>query len=142
VLGDADEAEDAVQDALVRAWRHRGKLHDTAGLDKWLFVIVKREAIRRLGSPWRRWVILTGQNLIGASKPRAVAGGELWDAVEAAVSGLSVNHRSVVILHAYWDMDFEDIATVLRIPVGTAKSRFARGAVRLRALMAAYEGEQ
>jgi RNA polymerase sigma factor (sigma-70 family) len=123
-----DEAEDAVQAALERAWRQRHSLADRSRLRPWLDRIVVREAIRGM----RR------RSHSVADLPAPVG----WDtshesaAVHMALDELSPDHRAVVVLHLYAGYSVADTASALQIPVETARSRLRVARDRLRRLLA------
>jgi RNA polymerase sigma-70 factor (ECF subfamily) len=130
VTRDVDQAQDAVQAALERAWRKRDQAHaDT--FRPWLDRIVVREAIRlaqgrnRLG-PWRHdpmdWVDMP------ASTPEPTEMAVLRE----ALGRLSPEHRAVVALHLYAGYSVEETARVLQIPFDTVRSRLRAARDRLR----------
>jgi RNA polymerase sigma-70 factor (ECF subfamily) len=130
VTRDVDQAQDAVQAALERAWRKR----DQARADSfrpWLDRIVVREAIRQTQNrhrfaPWRHqateWVDMP------ASTPEPTEMAVLRE----ALGRLSPDHRAVVALHLYAGYSVEETARVLQIPFDTVRSRLRAARERLR----------
>ena len=131
ILRDFDSAEDAVQEALVRCWRDLPRLRDPERFDAWLNRLllhaVSDEARNRRRSA-------TNVRVIGLEPTQADGAGPLADRDELArVFGrLSIDHRTIVVLHHYLGMTVDEAATTIGIPVGTAKSRlhYATGALR------------
>jgi RNA polymerase sigma-70 factor, ECF subfamily len=136
ILRDADLAEDAVQEALVRCWRQLPKLRDVERFDGWLYRILVRAAADERARHRRHRAAV--QN-IRVEPAMADAEGELADRdrLEAAFRYLSIDHRAVVVLHHYVGLPLPEVADALRIPLGTAKSRHHHALSALRAALEA-----
>ena len=132
LLADASEAEDATQDALVRAWRSSGSLRDASSFQAWfdrILVNVCRDRLRR--ERRIRFIALDGVAEAGRTDPfKRVLDA---DEVVRGIAGLDVDLRAVVILRFWADLSVDDIALRLDWPVGTVKSRLHRALARLRA---------
>jgi RNA polymerase sigma-70 factor (ECF subfamily) len=124
-----DDAEDAVQAALERAWRRRMQLQDGALIRPWLDRIVVREAIRRNA---RR---LPTMSELPVAAARSAATDD-WMALRMAFDQLSVDQRAAIVLHLYMGYSVSATAQLLGVPVETARSRLRLGRSRLRALLA------
>jgi RNA polymerase sigma-70 factor (ECF subfamily) len=137
ILGDQAEAEDATQDALVRAWRASKTLRDPAGFDAWfdrILINVCRDRLRRRGKV--RLVTLDGAagTVVGEDPFRKVyADDELLGAMRA----LGDDERMVLILHFWADLTLEAVGARLECPVGTVKSRLHRGLQAMRGQLGA-----
>jgi RNA polymerase sigma-70 factor (ECF subfamily) len=135
VLRDFDRAEDAVQEALVKCWRDLPNLRDPDRFDAWLNRILIR-AITDEARKRRRVV-----DLVRLSVEPSVADGSraLADRDELArvFDRLSVEHRTIVVLHHYLGMTTEEAARTIGIPAGTAKSRLHYATQALRAVLEA-----
>jgi RNA polymerase sigma factor (sigma-70 family) len=139
MLRDTDLAEDAVQRALVRAWRDLPALRDPARFEAWLQKLLVRscydEARRK-----RRW--LGEVRLIDRvtehieNEERAI---EERDQIERAFRTLSPEHRAVLVLHFYLDLPPTEIAGRLNLPAGTARSRLHYALSALRGALEAQE---
>ncbi|HEY4846062.1 MAG TPA: sigma-70 family RNA polymerase sigma factor [Candidatus Dormibacteraeota bacterium] len=134
VLHDLSAAEDALQEAFVIAWRRRKSLRETSAFGPWLRRIVLRECLRWRRRPWMRWLTLTEHVVSRGSQPDAT---EHLD-VGRAVARLSPQLRAVIFLHFFEDLTLKAIATELRIPEGTVKSRLYEGLRRLEDSLADY----
>lgn len=136
VLRDADLAEDAVQEALVRCWRQLPKLRDVERFDGWMYRILVRAATdehRR-----RRRHQASVQTLrIEPSIPDGAPDFADRDELERAFRQLSIDHRAVVVLHHYVGLPLPEVASALGIPPGTAKSRHHHAMSALRAALEA-----
>ena len=128
ILRDVEQAKDAVQNALVRAWRDLPTLRDPDAFDAWLHRLLVRACIdeaRRL----RRHRVDVELTDISAAPP-SIPGYESAiadrDALERGFLRLTPEMRAVVVLHHYLDLPLPAVAATLGIPVGTAKSRLHR----------------
>ena len=135
ILRDPEQAKDAVQNALVRAWRDLPTLRDPDRFDAWLHRLVVRACIdeaRRL----RRHRVDVELTEIHAP---AVAGVESAiadrDQIERGFLRLEPEMRAVIVLHHYLDLTLPDVAAALGIPIGTAKSRLHRALDQMRAAL-------
>jgi RNA polymerase sigma-70 factor (ECF subfamily) len=130
ILRDADRAQDATQEALVRCWRDLPTLKDPNRFDAWLrrlLVHAVTDEIRR-GRRFDAKVRLIREDRV--VDPGAAL--EERDLLDRAFRRLSVDHRSVLVLHHLQGLSLPEVAETLEIPLGTAKSRlhYAIDAVR------------
>lgn len=131
-----DEAEDAVQDAFVKAFRALDKFQPHSAFRPWLFTIVANEARNRRRSMSRR----TNLELRVSRQPRfdgpaadeEAARHEQRRRLLDAVAALPDNYREVVALRFFAALSEIDTARALSCPVGTAKSRLSRALDLLR----------
>jgi RNA polymerase sigma-70 factor (ECF subfamily) len=135
ILRDAEQAADAVQNALVRAWRDLPTLRDPARFDAWLHRLLVRSCIdevRRLRRH-RIDVELTELELpaiVGVDSTVADR-----DQLERGFLRLTPEMRAVIVLHHYLDLPLPEVAATLGIPLGTAKSRLHRALGLMRAAL-------
>jgi RNA polymerase sigma-70 factor, ECF subfamily len=132
ILADQHEAEDATQDALLRAWRSAGSLRDPAGFQAWfdrILVNVCRDRLRRRG----RVRLITIDDAPSASAERDPFR-TIFDRDEVlrAMASLDDDHRIVIVLHYWADLTLEGVAARVGWPVGTVKSRLHRGLMAMR----------
>ncbi len=131
ILRDADLAEDATQDALVRAWRDLSTLRDVERFDAWLYRLLVR-ACADIGRHRRRW--RTELTVLPSELAEPDRSSELADRdqLERGLRRLNEAQRAILVLHFYLGLTPTESADVLSIPVGTAKSRlhYALGALR------------
>jgi len=132
ILRDRELARDAVQDALIRAWRDLPGLRDPDRFDAWLHRLTVHACLDLVRRRKRR-VIEVELSPIDSPATYDVAGA-LADRqlLDQALSGLAPGHRAVVALHYLLEMPLPEVAASLGIPLGTAKSRlhYALGAMR------------
>jgi RNA polymerase sigma-70 factor (ECF subfamily) len=138
ILRDLDLAEDATQQALVAIWRDLPQLRDPARFDAWSYRLLVNACYAE-GRRSRRWS--PNLRILPADEP-AVSGGVDTvvhrDELETAIRRLSVDHRTVLVLHHYADIPAERVAQILGIPVGTVHSRLHHA---MRAMRAALDAD-
>lgn len=136
ILHDADLAEDATQEALVRAWRDLPSLREADRFEAWLHRLTVRTCIDLGRSRRRRRADL----MVLPLEPAAPDGAsELADRdeMERGLRRLNDSQRSVIVLTFYLGFSPGEVAEALDIPVGTAKSRLHYALEALRAALAA-----
>jgi RNA polymerase sigma-70 factor (ECF subfamily) len=132
ILRDHELARDAVQEALIRAWRDLPGLRDPDRFDAWLYRLTVNACLdlvrRRRRRPME--VALTSLGSPGISD----LSGELAEreSLDMALLSLDPAHRAVVALHYLLGMPLRDVAATLGIPVGTVKSRLHHSLARMR----------
>jgi RNA polymerase sigma-70 factor (ECF subfamily) len=138
ILLDDHEAEDAVQDASISAWRRQRSLRDPARFDAWferILINQCRDQLRR-----RKRAVRVAAPPIGFERPgpRPETGTDAD--LDRAIEALDVDHRIVVVMRYWQDRTVEDIAVRLGIPSGTVKSRLHHALRRLRMQLEASHG--
>lgn len=127
ILGSEADARDAVQEALVTAWRELAALRDPAAFDAWLTRILVNRCRRGLrGVAARRVREVPVDRLSGAGEPRGpdtASAAVERGALERAFGRLTVDERTLLVLHHLDGRTLAEIAAVLHVPEGTAKSR-------------------
>lgn len=132
VLHDRSAAEDAVQEAFMTAWKKRAQMRDPGSFAPWLRRIVLRECLRWRRHPFWRMVAIPDRVVAPT-----VDSAEHVD-VAKAVARLSPRLRVVIFLHYYEDQTLKQVATELRIPESTAKTRLYEALRRLETLLPGY----
>lgn len=137
ILRDAALAEDAVQQALLSAWRDLPHLRDPAKFEGWSYRLLIRacymEARKR-----KRWHPTTiVRSIAEPTAPDLIGGLIERERMERGFERLSVDHRAVLILTYYLDLPSEQVAEALDIPVGTVYSRLHRAQQALRGVLEA-----
>src|SRR5262245_12469170 len=123
ILRDPDLAEDAAQEALVRCWRRLPRLRDVDRFDGWLYRILVNAAADE-SKRRRRFEAAVHVSRIEPAIGDGVQVIADREQLEPGFRQLSIDHRAVVVLHHYLGLPLADIAVVLGIPIGTAKSRY------------------
>jgi RNA polymerase sigma-70 factor (ECF subfamily) len=131
--GSASEAEEVAQEAFVRLLVNWSRVREYDDIDAWLRLV----AVRLLVSRHRRTkVARLGLGRI-AARSAQVAPEPSPDALDLrqALSALPVGSRAVLVLHHVHDLPVSEIASLLRVPVGTVKSRLARARAAIAPLL-------
>ena len=145
------EAEDAAQDAFVLAWRRLGSFREEASFKTWLLAIAWHQAINRrrgLMGRWRRMIAFEDARVLpdttypeavgvagaldagaglsriaGATPEQLLADHELKRDIERGIRALSPKLRDTLLLAQSGEYSYEEIATMLKAPLGTIKWR-------------------
>jgi RNA polymerase sigma-70 factor, ECF subfamily len=150
IVGSDADAHDATQEASIAIMRHIGKFDGNAAFSTWVYRIATNASLDELRRRKRRPVATDDSLLEFAGAGRAfdgrAAGGGAGMAsadggfdrriadrlqVDAALQRLPVEFRTAVVLRDLCDLDYGEIADVLGIPIGTVRSRIARGRAAL-----------
>jgi len=128
------EAEDAVQEAFLRAWRDIGSLREADLWPAWFRKLMVRSALdqTRRGPRVREIDLELAAELPGRDPSVSPAD---WLELMAAFDRLAPDDRAILALRFFSDLEVPDVATALGIPLGTAKSRLHRALGRLRSQM-------
>jgi len=127
MLADRGAAEDAVQEASIKAWRKIRQLRgDTASLRSWFLSIVANEC--RMSRRTRWWSVIKLSDMREAETPAT----ETYTDLHRALLKLSPDERLPLVLHFYLDLPLDEVARTLRVSTSAAKSRIYRAAKRLR----------
>jgi RNA polymerase sigma-70 factor, ECF subfamily len=135
ILRDSEQAKDAVQNVLVRAWRDLPTLRDPDRFEPWLHRMLVNACIdeaRRLRRH-RVDVELTIANAPMVTDPVSTIADR--DQLERGFLRLEPEMRAVIVLHHYLDLPLPTVASIVGIPLGTAKSRLHRALGLMRAAL-------
>lgn len=128
ILKNEMDAEDAVANAILKAYENRGQLRAIHKFKPWILIITKNEALKIK----QKRLLLPGDEKVEALlEPVQEQYDELWDVLQK----MKEEYRLVIVLFYYEDLSLRDISKVLDIPVGTVKSRLNRGKEELREVL-------
>lgn len=135
LTGDRAVADDLVQDTMERGWSKLSSWRRGSDMRAWLFGIMHNLFVDQVRQRSSVYTETLDENTPEPSmKAPQTDRLEIRD-IEAALRMLPVEQREILLLVALEEMTYEEIASTLRIPIGTVMSRLARGRERLRALM-------
>lgn len=143
ILGDPERAEDAVQDTLVLAWRDLAGLRDLDRFDAWVYRLLVRTCYRQAGRDRRRTVV--EMRLLpthDAEQPEIERPIVDRDRIDRGLRRLPPDQRAVLVLHHHLGLELVEVAEIVGIPVGTAKSRLFRGMQAIRSAIDADDRDQ
>lgn len=140
MCGNDADAQDAVQEVMLKAWRHLGRFRQHSSFSTWLYRIALntcRDMLRRQKTPAVSIELMeeSGRQLCHPGFEDASARRQ---ELEQALARLSYSHRMMVVLRDIQGLSYEEIAGTLHLPVGTVRSRLNRARTQLRQI---YQAE-
>lgn len=138
ILKNASDAEDAAQDAFIRAYENLDSYDLRRKFSTWMFTITANLCKNKLRRE-RFFAPLKGAiRLIGGDDPaEVVAREERRELVQEALEALDDKYRAPLVLRYYSDLEYKEIARILNLPEGTVKTRIHRGKLALKDWLAA-----
>ena len=133
-FGNADDAEDLVQETFLRAWRALDRFDPTRPLAPWLMRIASNRALTEIATRKRRGNEELDETLAwkGAGADENLERRELQQALGRAVGELPDDQRMILLLRTTEGLSYREISETLDIPIGTVMSRLARARETLR----------
>ncbi len=138
MCGDAALAEDATQEAFIRAWVNLPSFQPTAPIRSWLYRIAINAALDvlrkkpEISIEEEQVSMITDQN---AGPESALMEKERTAMIQQAMKDLPEASRSVLVLREYGELSYQEISKVLDIPIGTVMSRLNYARNRLREIL-------
>ncbi len=140
LLGNREDAQDAAQDAFVKCWGTRDRLHQVQNLRSWIFRVGYNTAKDVQRSAWSRRVkplageesMLTGNE---ATPPQALEYKEAVERLRRAILDLREEEKEVFLLRQNGELTYEQIAEARHCPVGTVKTQMRSALEKLRKLL-------
>lgn len=147
-VGDMEQAEDIVQDTLVKVFTHRHFYKEIAKFSTWIYTIAGNLAKTELRKRKRRKVT----NLSHMSKDdrvyeipaketeagEVIQGQYTEEQLQNAIQSLPLHFRTVVILRDLQELSYEEISNIVDVPLGTVKSRINRARIQLQKALREY----
>jgi RNA polymerase sigma-70 factor, ECF subfamily len=136
MLQDRSQAEDAMQEAALRAWRRLTNLRAGSRFEPWFMGIVANQCKEIRRGRW--WQIAR----LYDSMPAEASDESVWlegEDLRRAINELPFDQRAAVLLHFHADMPLSDVATALGVSTSGAKKRINRALKRLRPAIAITE---
>jgi RNA polymerase sigma-70 factor (ECF subfamily) len=146
-LGNPDEAADAAQEAFIRAWTALPEFREQSQFRTWLYRIVLNLCLNRVPRLRRELNDLTHEEMIdlpgnpsGAGDPVAsLEQNELRAHLHRQIDRLPEQYRLLVSLRYQHELSYDEIASLLGLPVGTVKTGLFRAKARLREALSVVE---
>lgn len=137
LTGDRNRADDLVQDTLERAWEKLAMWRQGSDIRAWMFTIMHNIFINQIrqNASAQTFVPLAEDALEVPIRATQSDNLEMHDLM-SAIYRLPEEFRTVVLLVGLEQLRYEEVATVLGVPIGTVMSRLSRGREKLRVLMA------
>ncbi len=140
LLGNADDAQDAAQEAFLKCWRARATVPDVQNLRAWIFRVGLNAAKDYQRSAWNRksrplpeddGMLPTRDESPGT----AVEDQEALDRLRHAITQLRQDEKEVFLLRQNGDLTYEQIAEIRNAPVGTVKTQMRTALIKLRKVL-------
>ncbi len=140
LLGNADDAQDAAQEAFLKCWRARASVPDIQNLRAWIFRVGLNAAKDYQRSAWnRKSRPLPEEDLMIPTRDetpgQAVEDQEALDLLRRAISQLRQDEKEVFLLRQNGDLTYEQIAEIRNAPVGTVKTQMRTALIKLRKVL-------
>lgn len=136
MTGDLGEAEDAVQEAYIRAWQHWPKIEKYENPEAWVRSVAFKLCVNAW---WKAKNRLTAQCRAAARHPYAPELGPDLLALIRALRALPDKQRRALVLHYFADLTIEQIAAETGVSAGTVKSRLSRGRAAMAPLVSEFD---
>jgi len=141
VLGNREDARDALQEVFIRCWNRKETLDEIINKRAWIFRIAYNISVDFRRSAWRRRkkplpedeaILMT----LGDTPDKVLSDREEIAMLRRAIMELSDEEKEVFLLKQNGELSFEQVAQTIGIPVGTAKTRMRRAVMKLHELLA------
>lgn len=138
ILADGDDAEDAVQEAFVRAYRHLGGYRERDKFGAWMLRIVVNQCRSRATRERRYTRFDTELHEVATGEDRERSAAERRGELMHALAQLGHAQREAVVLRFAEDLTYEEISTLTGVGISALKMRVQRACTHLRALLAEH----
>lgn len=133
--GNAFEADDIAQDALIRAYVASGSFLGLSRFSTWLFRIAYNCYIDRCRKPRAETVPTDTPQALNVTSGEETDAGFKYQQLYQALDSLQEKEKAVIILHYFEDRSIKEIASILEIPSGTVKYHLSTGRAHLKSLL-------
>ena len=141
LVGNEDDARDALQEAFVKCWRHRDQVAEVKNLKAWVFRVALNTGRDLRETAWRRkkQPLPANEAMVesSAATPMQIAEeNEQLRLLRGAITELREEEQEVFLLRQNGDMTYDEIALAIGVPTGTVKTRMRLAVEKLRKFMA------
>ena len=142
-LGDVEQAEDVVQDTMIRLYEKKHYYREIAKFSTWIYTIARNLANTELRKRKRRKTTYLSQMskeerqyeipAIQDDVDQSLHNEFIQDRIKSAISKLPEHYKMVIILRDIQELSYDDISNIVGVPLGTIKSRINRARLQLQA---------
>ena len=141
-LGDIEQAEDVVQDTMLRLYEKKHSYKEIAKFSTWIYTIARNLANTELRKRKRRKTTYLSQlskerqfeiPAIQEDVDQSLQNEFINDRIQSAIKNLPEHFKVVIILRDIQELSYEDISNIIEVPLGTIKSRINRARIQLQA---------
>ena len=141
-LGDIEQAEDVVQDTMLRLYEKKHYYKEIAKFSTWIYTIARNLANTELRKKKRTKTTYLSQlskerqfeiPAIQDDVDQSLQNEFINDRIQSAISNLPEHFKVVIILRDIQELSYEDISNIVEVPLGTIKSRINRARIQLQA---------
>ena len=141
-LGDIEQAEDVVQDTMLRLYEKKHYYKEIAKFSTWIYTIARNLANTELRKRKRRKTTYLSQlskerqfeiPAIQDDVDQSLHNEFINDRIQSAINNLSEHFKIVIILRDIQELSYEEISNIVEVPLGTIKSRINRARIQLQA---------
>ena len=141
-LGDIEQAEDVVQDTMLRLYEKKHYYKEIAKFSTWIYTIARNLANTELRKRKRRKTTYLSQlskerqfeiPAIQDDVDQSLQNEFINDRIQSAINNLPEHSKVVIILRDIQELSYEEISNIVEVPLGTIKSRINRARIQLQA---------
>ena len=141
-LGDIEQAEDVVQDTMLRLYEKKHYYKEIAKFSTWIYTIARNLANTELRKKKKRKTTYLSQlskerqfeiPAIQDDVDQSLQNEFINDRIQSAISNLPEHFKVVIILRDIQELSYEEISNIVEVPLGTIKSRINRARIQLQA---------
>ena len=131
ICGNTTEAEDVVQEAFIKIYKHISTLKDMSKLENWMRTILINTAKTTVKKWWRKTDSIE-DNLANMQLSHSDSYDESWKIMVGLLQLIPIGYRNIFVLHAMQDIPQNDVASILGVSLGTVKSQYFKARKLLR----------
>jgi RNA polymerase sigma-70 factor (ECF subfamily) len=140
LVGNLEDARDALQDAFIKCWRHQAEIGEIVNLKAWIFRVALNTGRDIRETAWRRkkQALPDDESLLASphdGPDKIVEHDERLARLRQAMKQLRPEEQEVFLLRQNGDLTYDQVAEMLEVPIGTVKTRMRLALARLREVL-------